>query len=337
MGVSLVVAVLLFSLLFCKPCGAAPAPHLEAFTGAANQAFYYLAAGYCLLTLGLLAAIASPAIPWWYGNGQSMTGLEYKVNIFGRTNSFVNPYLIGGSIAIYFGLVFVLSAWVMGLQMAVRVRTFLLSKTFPATGCCSPSMPAVVGCLWTGVLIVLGGASANWALLDLVYYFDAASASATPGFFFLIFAVLCLVAAAILFSYAGCLLRGMPGVGTSLSNCCRVERGTPAAALFQQPVATHPGKRHRRTQARFGVRRDRGPRVRSTQQQQQQHPIAGYPQVAPGFPAASLYQQPVAAYPISGYPQVDPSESMAAYPTPQGPPGMVVRSKDDPSTVAVMG
>ncbi len=88
---------------------------------------------------------------------------------------------------------------------------------------------------------------------------------------------------------------------------------------------------------RFGVRRDRGPKARSTQQQQQQHPIAGYPQVAPGFPAASLYQQPVAAYPIAGYPQVDPSESMAAYPTPQGPPGMVVRSKDDLSTVAVMG
>ena len=299
------VAVLLFSLLFCKPCGAAPAPHLEAFTGAANQAFYYLAAGYCLLTLGLLAAIASPAIPWWYGNGQSMTGLEYKVNIFGRTNSFVNPYLIGGSIAIYFGLVFVLSAWVMGLQMAVRVRTFLLSKTFPATGCCSPSMPAVVGCLWTGVVYVFFGACSNWALFDTYRrLFSLDTPSASPGYSFLIFAVLCLVAAAILFSYAGCLLRGMPGVGASRSNCCCVERGTPtapAAALYQQPVATHP--------------------------------IAGYPQVAPGFPAATFYQQPVAAYPLAGYPHVDPS--MAAYPTPQGPPGMVVRSKDDPSTVAV--
>jgi hypothetical protein len=57
----------------------------------------------------------------------------------------------------------------------------------------------------------------------------------------------------------------------------------------------------------------------------------------PAAPAAALYQQPVATHPIAGYPQVDPSESMAAYSTPQGPPGMVVRSEDDPSTVAVMG
>jgi len=183
--------------------------------------------------------------------------------------------------------------------------SFLLSKTFPATGCCSPSMPAVVGCLWTGVVYVFFGACSNWALFDTYRrLFSLDTPSASPGYSFLIFAVLCLVAAAILFSYAGCLLRGMPGVGASRSNCCCVERGTPiapAASLYQQPVATHP--------------------------------IAGYPQVAPGFPAATFYQQPVAAYPLAGYPHVDPS--MAAYPTPQGPPGMVVRSKDDPSTVAV--
>lgn len=92
-AVSIVLALLLVPLLLCKPCeAAAPAPHLAAWAEPAQRAHRCLSAAFFFYTLGMLTALAAPAIPWLYIGPISYTGLT--VTAWGFT--FPNPYLLGG-------------------------------------------------------------------------------------------------------------------------------------------------------------------------------------------------------------------------------------------------
>jgi hypothetical protein len=228
-AISVVVSLLLLPLLLCKPGCSTPraAPGLVAFFPAVQQAYPLAAAGYCCLTFGLLFGLAAPAIPWCYSGRFYSTGLVYSG--FMEDFAYPNSYLLGGSLVIYLGLVLVLAAWAMGAVVAVQLRGIARTSTYTAPPSCRATMPAIEGCVWAGLSLVLIGSTANWLLFRAL--FAPAGPSGSPGPILLGVAVLCLLCGAILFSRASCLLKGMPGLGTSRRNCCCAEGEAGVAPL----------------------------------------------------------------------------------------------------------
>ena len=230
---SVASALLLLPLLLCRPCGrtAAAAPHLEPWAQPAQRAHRVLSAAFFLLSLGMLTASAAPAIPWLYIGGIAYTGLT--VTIWGIDFAFysLGSYpLLWGSVCVYSGLLPLVPAWVQTLLVAIRLRAFSQSRALPPTAACAANLVAIEGLAWTGFLIVLGGAAANW------YIFSTSIAPAgllppgteTPGASLLYFAVFCLLLANLLLSFAARLLHGMPGLGRSRTHCLCPEPGAQA-------------------------------------------------------------------------------------------------------------
>jgi hypothetical protein len=93
--------------------------------------------------------------------------------------------------AVYAGLVFVFAAWAMALLAVIRVRGVARSGIAPPVRlCCAPSLPAILGCAWTGLLVVLAGSGAAWALFPLAGPFISGLG---PGVALLAFAIVALL------------------------------------------------------------------------------------------------------------------------------------------------
>ena len=218
---------------------------MEAWKPRAACAFKPLVVGYTLLTLGLLAGLAAPAIPWYAatysasGGGGSVTlivsALSSETVVTSPGANFnltiVNVILIGGAI-VYAGLAFVFAAWAMALVAVIRVRGVARSGIAPPVSCCAPSMPAILGCVWTGFAVVLAGSGAAWALFRVAVSIDSPPISGLgPGASLLAFAVAAIASGAVLLSVASAMLGNLPGVGASRANCCCVEM-----QALEQPV-----------------------------------------------------------------------------------------------------
>ena len=125
----------------------------------------------------------------------------------------------------------------MTLTVAIRLRAFAQTGAAPPPAACAAHMVAIEGCAWTGLVLVLNGASANWVLFG-VFIAPARylpPGTATPGASLLYFAVPCLLLGTILQSCAACVLHGMPGVGRSRTHCCCPERRQ--VEVYALPVA----------------------------------------------------------------------------------------------------
>ena len=142
---------------------------------------------------------------------------------------------------IYFGLFFCLVAWGLGLWAGARVRSVAVLGVSAETGCCAPSMPAIQGLLWVGFLACCSGSIYLWVGTG----YDLPKRAQSPGAGLMGFSVACLLLSAILYSVTGCCTLGpLPGVGTSTSNCCCVERNRslapPPSAGCCGSVDVHP-------------------------------------------------------------------------------------------------
>ncbi len=124
------------------------------------------------------------------------------------------------------GLFFCLVAWGLGLWAGARVRSVAVHGVSAEPGCCAPSMPAIQGLLWVGFLACCVGSIYLWVGIG----YNLPKKAQSPGAGLMGFSVACLLLSAILYSVTGCCTLGpLPGVGTSTSNCCCVERNRSLA------------------------------------------------------------------------------------------------------------
>jgi hypothetical protein len=223
-----VLGALLAPLTLFIPYAGTPEPAMEAWRPRAGKAWPLIAAANAFLSMGVLTGFAAPLIPWFKGYAGAYTGatgvtLAYCAYSYDCGALSVNVYLLGGSIAIFFGLLFCLVAWGLGLIAGARLRGVAAhGASSKRGGCCAPSMPAIQALVWTGFWFCCSGAAANWSLLGILY---STYNSTSPGGSLLAFSIASLFVSATLFSATGCCVLGpLPGVGTSTANCCCVER-----------------------------------------------------------------------------------------------------------------
>lgn len=151
---------------------------------------------------------------------------------------------------VYAGLLFVYAAWFMALFVVIRVRGVARSGIAPPVRfCCAPSLPAILGCAWTGLVVVLAGSGAAWAFIPSVAGLPISGLG--PGVALLAFAIAALAVGAILLSVASAMLGNLPGVGASRAKCCCVE----TQALEQPAGARRAGRLARRGAGRGRVAR----------------------------------------------------------------------------------
>jgi hypothetical protein len=240
--------------------------------------------GFGFMTFGLLFCAAAPAIPWiagsvsvdvsdGVGNGNTgtaawtITGLMFDIttcaaayyntggpNALCRSKSFVNVFMLGGSALIYAGLaLFVFPAWAMAFAATRSVMQLSSESIMPPMGCCLPSMPAIQGCGWFGLIIVTIGGAINWSLRAVYGAVTGGSTMAGAGGNLLGVGVFCLFLANIIFSVASCCTSGgvhnLPGIGRARKSCCCVERelvgpdGEPLAGPASVTVVSVRDKR----------------------------------------------------------------------------------------------
>jgi hypothetical protein len=226
-AVSVILGALLAPLTLLLPYAGAPEPAMEAWRPRARKAWPLLAAANGFLSMGVLTGLAAPLIPWSSENGDftgvTMPGaLWYSYYSFSSYSSYTppqtvpNPFLLGGSVSIFLGILFCLIAWGLGLWAAARVRGVAVhGARTGGEGCCVPSMPAIQGLVWTGFLYCLSGAAANWTLTSILltpYSYSSysvlsgpsGSKASSPGGGLLAFSIACLFISAILYSVTGC-------------------------------------------------------------------------------------------------------------------------------------
>jgi hypothetical protein len=211
--------------------------------------------GFVFMTFGLLFCAAAPAIPWIAGSvsasvyvsgtyvgataAWTITGLMVEIstcaeayyntgwpNALCRSESFVNFFTMIGSALIYAGLaLFIFPAWAMAFAATRSVMQLSSQPVMPPMGCCLPSLPAIQGCGWFGLIIVTIGGAMNWSLRAAYGYFAGGSAMAGAGGNLLGVGVFCLFLANILFAIATCCKVGnLPGIGRARKDCCCGER-----------------------------------------------------------------------------------------------------------------
>ena len=230
-AVSVILGALLAPLTLLLPYAGAPDPAMEAWRPRARKAWPLLAAANGFLSMGVLTGLAAPLIPWSSENGDftgvTMPGALYY-SYYSYYSSYTeipqrvpNPFLLGGSVSIFLGILFCLVGWGLGLCAALRVRGVAVhSAPTGGEGCCVPSMPAIQGLVWTGFYCCLSGAIANWTLMSIFfsplspYSFylggSGGSTASSPGAGLLAFSIACLFIAAILYSVTGCCGKCLP-------------------------------------------------------------------------------------------------------------------------------
>lgn len=203
------------------------------------------------MTFGFLFCAAAPAIPWIAGSvsvsvtdggtsstgtaAWAITGLVFDIttcvevyyntgglNSLCRSESFVNVFMVIGSAIIYAGLaLFIFPAWAMAFAATRSIMQLSSQSVMPSVGCCLPSLPAIQGCGWFGLIIVTIGAAANWSLRAVYGAVTGGSTTAGVGGNLLGVGVFCLFLANILFAVATCCTVGnLPGIGRSRKSCC---------------------------------------------------------------------------------------------------------------------
>jgi hypothetical protein len=248
-SIAIALALALLPLLVCCAPHSGGVPHMEAWKPRAARTFKPLYGGYALLTLGLLAGLAAPAIPWYAMTNSSPS---QTLSISALTQDLTVAYssaagysfsaitiVTAGGVVVYVGLAFVLAAWAMALVAVIRVRGVARSGVAPPVSCCAPSMPAILGCAWVGLAVVLAGSGTAWALSAALLASLPPTSGLGPGAALLAFAVAAIAGGAVLLSVAGAMLGNLPGVGAARANCCCVE-----TQALEQPVgapAYQPG------------------------------------------------------------------------------------------------
>jgi hypothetical protein len=263
---SVLLGVLLAPLTLAVPYVAPREPALDAWKPRARRAWPLICAANALLSMGVATGLAAPPIPWLVDARRRLSRSYLDEHFYGwsalfmlgeKSGTVVNEYLVGGSAGIYLGLLLCAAAWGQGLRVGARVRgVAVLGATTGAGGCCAPSIPGILGCLWAGFLFVLAGGGVNWVVNGFMTLYKrgafnpAAAVSTSPGAALLALSVACLFLSAVLYSVAGCCALGpLPGVGIAAHpHCCCVERNRsrrppdtgccclPEVAGPQQPV-----------------------------------------------------------------------------------------------------
>ena len=235
---------------FCR----GPAGNSEGWRRRAARASPLLAAGFALLTLGLMLGAAAPVIPWYTSSEPpiTITLLRQTYTFSGTVYTTQLPwyFAIGGAL-VYVGLVFLLVAWGMALAVLMRVRAFARGGAAPSADACAASLPAVVGCAWAGLVVALGGAGWAWAWFWGGFYFSLPSGSSSPGSSLLAVAVASLFTAAVFLAAASRTLVGLPGVGAARDCCCCVEtRPLAVGARAPRRSAPRTGRRQSRRKSK---------------------------------------------------------------------------------------
>ena len=218
---------------------------MEAWKPRARAAWPQLAAANGVLSMGVLTGLAAPLIPWSSENGDftgvTMPGALYysSYSSFYYTGRVTNVYLLGGSITIFLGLLLCMIGWGLGLFAAARVRSVAVHGASAGGGCCAPSIPAILGLVWTGFTCCLSGAIANWTLTGLLLLdgnsFILGRNASSPGAGLLAFSIVCLFISAVQFSVTGCCGKCLPLLPRSRGNGAR-----PYAPAPYTPTPTTP-------------------------------------------------------------------------------------------------
>ncbi len=159
-----------------------------------------------------------------------------------RYSDLFSLLLFGSAAACAGAVLFLFPAWVCAAVAAIRLRGATLGVP-PPVSACTPSFPAIQALTWTGTAVLIAGAATNYYFLEYEqYYATSESLIGSPGAAYLGFALLCAIAAATLFSVAGCCCIGhLPGLGRSATCCCCVEtEDTRANGLAAAPAALAP-------------------------------------------------------------------------------------------------
>jgi len=223
------------------PCVGPPSPAMEAWKPRARSAFVPIAVGVFLQSLGLVTGFAAPLIPWFsmgasgafsaytggttsFSAGLIFTAVDFTYETSFGSVTITSPLVIGAVIAFVGLIAFVFSSLIMGYVALCRVRAVSKYGAAPPVSCCGPGMPAIQGLAWFGMIMYIIGMAIDWTLIGLIRAVVRVG-GVGPGGNLAAASFVFLLAGACSYSVAGCCRLGpLPGVGTSRSSCCCIER-----------------------------------------------------------------------------------------------------------------